>query len=81
MQFFSYFPISYTYIPTDNRRNNTPNPEKIEATRATNSSFFKLLVFFVLVTSYTKNQAVKKTPMPSRTNVKCGNTAGFTGDT
>lgn len=39
------------------------------------------LVNFVLVTSYTKNQAVKKMPIPNRTTVKWGNTAGFTGDT
>ena len=28
---------------------------------------------------YTKNQAIKKMPMPSSTTVRCGNTAGFMG--
>lgn len=57
-----------------------PNPENIEATKATSNSFLRLLVRLVLVTSYTKNHAVKNIPIPSNTTVKCGNTAGLTGE-
>lgn len=70
----------YTYIPTESNKNNIPNPENIEATNATSSSFLRLRVCLVLVTSYTKNHAVKKIPIPSKTRVKWGKTAGFTGD-
>lgn len=38
-------------------------------------------VNFVLVTSYTKNQAVKNIPIPSSTTASSGKTAGFTGET
>lgn len=68
-------------MPTHSNRNNVPKPEKIAATKDTSSSLKMYLVFFVLVTSYTKNQAVKKTPIPNRTIAKCGKTAGLTGDT
>ena len=37
------------------------------------------LVNFVDVTSYTKNQAVKNSPIPSKTSVSVANIAGFTG--
>lgn len=78
---YSTFLQYYTYIPTHNNKNNIPNPEKIAATKDNNSSLKMSLVNFVLVTSYTKNQAVKKIPIPSNTNVRCGKTAGFTGET
>lgn len=58
-----------------------PNPENIAATRDTKSSLNRSLVNFVLVTSYTKNQAVKNIPIPSSITVKCGKTAGLTGET
>ena len=35
----------------------------------------------VIHTSYTKNQAVKKSPIPSRTRVRWGKTAGLMGET
>lgn len=70
-----------TYIPTHNKRNKIPKPEKKAATKANTNSFNSDLVFLLLATSYTKNQAVKNIPMPRRTMVKCGNTAGLTGDT
>lgn len=47
-----------------------PKPENIDATNDNRSSFLISLDSFVLVTSYTKNQAVKKIPMPSKTKVK-----------
>lgn len=73
--------LCYTYIPTHNRRKRIPKPEKIAATNDTRSSLNMSLVNFVLVTSYTKNHAVKNIPMPRRMTVRWGNTAGFTGET
>lgn len=73
--------LCYTYIPTHNRRKRIPKPEKIAATNDTRSSLNMSLVNFVLVTSYTKNHAVKNIPIPRRMTVRWGNTAGFTGET
>jgi len=69
----------YTYIPTHKRRNRRPKPLKTDATSATESSLKMSLVNLVEVTSYTKNQAMKKMPMPSRTRERWGNIAGLTG--
>lgn len=68
-------------MPTQSNRNNTPKPENIAATKDINSSLNISRVNFVLVTSYTKNQAVKNTPIPSSTTASRGKTAGFTGET
>ena len=68
-------------MPTHKRRNKTPKPENMAATKETSSSLKMSLVNFVLVTSYTKNQAVKKIPIPNNTSARTGNIAGFTGET
>lgn len=68
-------------MPTHKRRNKTPKPENIAATKATNNSLKISLVNFVLVTSYTKNQAVKKIPIPNKTKARSGNIDGFIGET
>ena len=39
------------------------------------------LVNFVLVTSYTKNHAVKNIPIPNSTTANNGKIAGFIGET
>ena len=68
-------------MPTQRSRNSTPKPENIAATREISNSLNMSLVNFVLVTSYTKNHAVKNTPIPSNTTANSGNTAGFMGET
>lgn len=68
-------------MPTQSNRNNTPKPENIAATKDINSSLNISRVNLVLVTSYTKNQAVKNIPIPNNTTASSGKTAGFTGDT
>lgn len=68
-------------MPTHSNRNSIPKPLNIEATRETRSSLKISLVNLVLVTSYTKNHAVKNTPIPKRIIVKLGNTAGLIGET
>jgi len=68
-------------MPTHKSKNSAPNPEKNEATRETRSSLNSERELLVVVTSYTKNQAVKNTPIPSRTTVRWGNIAGLIGDT
>ena len=68
-------------MPTQSNRNNTPKPENIAATKEINSSLNISRVNLVLVTSYTKNQAVKNTPIPNSTTASRGKTAGFTGET
>lgn len=68
-------------MPTHNIRNRIPKPENMAATSETRSSLNRSLVNFVLVTSYTKNQAVKNTPIPKSITVRWGKTAGFTGET
>lgn len=60
----------YTYIPTVSSRNTMPKPENIEATKAVAISFLILRDTLSLVTSYTKNQAVKNTPIPRSTRVR-----------
>lgn len=67
-------------MPTQINKHNIPQPEKIAATRATDSSFNKSRVYLLLVTSYTKNQAVKNVPMANKISVKCGRRIGLTGD-
>lgn len=66
-------------MPTQSKRKRTPKPMKSDATREISSSLYTSRVYFVDVTSYTKNQAVKNMPMASNTTVRWGNTAGFTG--
>lgn len=68
-------------MPTHKRRNRTPKPENMAATKETRSSLKISLVNLVLVTSYTKNHAVKKIPIPNNTNARIGNITGFTGET
>ena len=72
---------NHTYMPTQSRRNCIPNPENIAATKDTNNSLKMSLDIFVAVTSYTKNHAVKNTPIESSNSARWGNTAGFTGET
>lgn len=67
-------------MPTHNNKNRIPKPENREATSDNNSSLNRSLDNLVLVTSYTKNHAVKKMPMPRRSSVRCGKTAGLIGD-
>lgn len=68
-------------MPTHRSKNNTPNPENIAATNEINNSLNISLVNLVLVTSYTKNHAVKNIPIPSNTIASNEKTAGFTGET
>lgn len=68
-------------MPTQRSKNNTPNPENNAATSEINNSLIISLVNFVLVTSYTKNHAVKNIPMPNKTTARTGNIAGFMGET
>lgn len=68
-------------MPTQRSKNNTPNPENIAATKEINNSLNISLVNFVLVTSYTKNQAVKNIPIPNNTTASNGKIAGFIGET
>lgn len=71
------------YIPTESIRKTTPKPRNIEAQRLIESSLNRVrsFEFFGRETTNTKNQAVKKVPIVSNTVAKCGNTAGFTGET
>uniref|UniRef100_A0A034WCN1 Uncharacterized protein n=1 Tax=Bactrocera dorsalis TaxID=27457 RepID=A0A034WCN1_BACDO len=71
------------YIPTESIRKTTPKPRNIEAQRLIESSLNRVrsLEFFGRDTTKTKNQAVKKVPIVSNTVARCGNTAGFTGET
>lgn len=68
-------------MPTQSSKNNTPKPENIAATREISNSLNISLVNLVLVTSYTKNHAVKNIPIPSKTTASIGKTAGFMGET
>lgn len=67
-------------MPTHNNKNSIPKPENIAATSDKRSSLNKSLDTLVLVTSYTKNHAVKNIPIPSKSIVRCGNTAGLIGE-
>ena len=62
------------------RRHNIPKPEKIAATKATDISLHRSRVYLLLVTSYTKNHAVKNVPIPKSIKVRCGRRIGFTGE-
>lgn len=62
------------------RRHNIPKPENTAATKATAASLTISRVYLLLVTSYTKNHAVKKVPIPNNINVRWGRRAGLTGD-
>ena len=66
-------------MPTHKIKNKVPNPMKMEAAIDIDTSLMSSRVNFVEVTSYTKNQAVKKSPMAKSTNAKWGYIAGFTG--
>lgn len=68
-------------MPTHKSKNNTPNPENTAATKDISNSLNISLVNLVLVTSYTKNHAVKNTPIPSNTIPSSEKTAGFIGET
>lgn len=71
-------------MPTDSKRNRTPNPRNSAANKLISNSLKTTLSFefnFGRETSNTKNHAVKNVPIPSRTVAKCGNTAGLMGDT
>lgn len=68
-------------MPTHKSKNNTPNPENIAATKEIDNSLNISLVNLVLVTSYTKNHAVKNIPIPSNTIASREKMAGFTGET
>lgn len=73
-------------MPTDSRRKSTPKPRNIEANRLISNSLKMTLSFlsplFLLgrLTSNTKNHAVKKVPMVTRTVASIGNAAGEIGD-
>lgn len=67
-------------MPTQSSRNNTPKPENTAATKEINSSLNISRVNFVLVTSYTKNQAVKNIPIPNSITANSGKTDGLTGE-
>lgn len=67
-------------MPTHSNKKRIPNPENNAATRDRRSSLNRSRDSLVLVTSYTKNHAVKKMPMPRSSSVRCGNTAGLIGD-
>lgn len=74
----------YTKIPTDNSKNNIPNPRKVAANKLINNSL-KItppasLVANFLETSKTKNQAVKNVPIINKMPARCGKIAGLTGD-
>ena len=66
-------------MPTHKIKKCDPSPMKMDATTEIKSSLGISLVNFVDVTSYTKNQAVKNSPIPSKTSVSVANIAGFTG--
>lgn len=68
-------------MPTHKSKNNTPNPENKAATKEIDNSLNISLVNLVLVTSYTKNHAVKNIPIPSNTTASSEKMAGFTGET
>lgn len=75
--------IYYTYIPTDNNKNKTPNPRNSDANKLIKSSLKitpSLKLPFGRDTSKTKNHAVKNVPMARSTVAKCGNTVGFIGE-
>ena len=67
-------------MPTDNSKNKTPKPRNSAANKLISNSLNitpSLALNFGLDTSKTKNQAVKKVPMKSKTVARCGNTAGL----
>lgn len=70
-------------MPTESMRKTTPKPRNIEAHRLMESSLNRVLSleFLGRDTTNTKNQAVKKVPIVNNTVARCGNTAGFTGET
>lgn len=80
---FTHRKTIYMYIPTESIRKTTPKPRNIEAQKLIESSLNRVcsFEFFGRDTTNTKNQAVKKVPIVSSTVARCGNTAGFTGET
>ena len=60
--------------------NNVPNPKNVAAAIDNMSSIESCLLNFVEVTSYTKNQAMKKVPMLIKSSVSCEYIPGLIGD-
>lgn len=71
-------------MPTDNSKNNRPNPKNTAANKLINNSLKMAPLLaepFGRETTKTKNHAVKIVPIINNTVAKCGNTDGFIGDT
>jgi len=66
-------------MPTHKIKKSEPRPMNIDATEEIIISFTKALVYLVDVTSYTKNHAVKNSPIDSKINARCGYVTGLIG--
>jgi len=70
----------YTYIPVHSKVNKVPKPRKVAAVRDNPSSIDNNRLNLVDVTSYTKNQAMKKVPILMSIIVSWEYWAGLMGE-